>query len=141
MASLTEENFQKKSDAEIDALVNDPIAFNILGQRIVGQEAVDAANYLVSGGQVDREVESVRERARNEQEARGLGCTRSTGSNAFSVVTSISESQANSILAVLETQRAQDAERNSILGASLAVQNDMKFLMSINSGNLMTFAG
>lgn len=66
---------------------------------------------------------------------------RSSGSNAFSVSTSISETQANSILAVLETQRAQDAERNNILTASLAVQNDMKFLMSINSGNLLTFQG
>jgi len=65
----------------------------------------------------------------------------SSGSNAYSVTTSISETQANSILAVLETQRAQDAERNNLLGQSLAVQTDMKFLMSINSGNLLTFAG
>lgn len=67
--------------------------------------------------------------------------SRTTGSNAYSVSTTITEAQANSIVAVLETQRAQDAERNNILGQSLAVQNDMKFLMSINSGNLTTFAG
>ena len=69
------------------------------------------------------------------------GTSSQTGSNAYSVTTSISETQANSILAVLETQRAQDAERNNLLGQSLAVQTDMKFLMSINSGNLLTFAG
>lgn len=92
------------------------------------------ANALGRGGNVG-EIN----RAQAELDRRGGG--RSSGSNAHSVSTSISETQANSILAVLETQRAQDAERNNILTASLAVQNDMKFLMSINSGNLLTFQG
>jgi len=85
----------------------------------------------------DEAVGMFQDLARKELTGRGV----STGSNAYSVSTSISETQANSILAVLETQRAQDAERNNLLGQSLAVQTDMKFLMSINSGNLLTFAG
>jgi len=85
----------------------------------------------------DEAVGQFQDLARKELTGRGV----STGSNAYSVTTSISETQANSILAVLETQRAQDAERNNLLGQSLAVQTDMKFLMSINSGNLLTFAG
>ena len=85
----------------------------------------------------DEAVNMFKRMASDELSSRGVR----TGSNAYSVATSISETQANSILAVLETQRAQDAERNNILGQSLAVQTDMKFLMSINSGNLLTFAG
>jgi hypothetical protein len=139
-ASLTRENFEKKSDEEILGLVNDPIAYNQLGQRLEGQEAIDASRSTLQGGQVDREVQDVRDKARSEANARGL-LSGSSGSNAYSVSTSITETQANSIVAVLETQRAQDAERNNILGQSLAVQNDMKFLMSINSGSLTTFAG
>lgn len=64
-----------------------------------------------------------------------------SGSNAYSVATTISETQANSIVAVLETQRAQQAEHINVSRQQLAVQTDMKFLMSINSGNLLTFAG
>jgi len=100
----------------------------------------DERNERVQEGEQLRQL-NTRELDLFDNPTSSAGTSRQTGSNAFSVATSISESQANSILAVLETQRAQDAERNSILGASLAVQNDMKFLMSINSGNLMTFAG
>ena len=121
-------------------MADGPVAYNALGQRLVGQEAIDQDNYALDNPQSNAEVAKVKEQARQEAERRGLNVS-SSGSNAYSVATSISETQANSILAVLETQRAQDAERNNLLGQSLAVQTDMKFLMSINSGNLLTFAG
>lgn len=85
----------------------------------------------------DEAVNQFKQQASRELNNRGA----SSGSNAYSVSTSITETQANSILAVLETKRAQDAERNNILNAQLSVQTDMKFLMSINSGNLLTFQG
>lgn len=139
IAALAREDFGKKSDEEILSLANDPIAYNELGQRLEGQDAIDAATSTLPGGQAQREANSVKAQAQLEAQRRGLGGL--TGSNAYSVSTSITETQANSILAVLETQRAQDAERNNLLSASLAVQTDMKFLMSINSGNILTFAG
>lgn len=139
-ASISRENFEKKSNEEIIALADEPVAYNALGQRLVGQDAIDQDNYALDNPQSNAEAASVKEKARQEAARRGLNVS-SSGSNAYSVSTSISETQANSILAVLETQRAQDAERNNLLGQSLAVQTDMKFLMSINSGNLLTFAG
>lgn len=140
IAALAKEDFAKKSDEEIERLATDPIAYNALGQRIEGQDAIDNANSVLTGGQANAEANAVRQQALAEARRRGLNVG-NAGSNAYSVSTSISETQANSILAVLETQRAQDAERNNILTASLAVQTDMKFLMSINSGNLLTFQG
>jgi hypothetical protein len=113
------------SVAEIDAQIADFRRLKESGTNVSGLDLDDALVRLES--------------ARGVLAAGGGGA--SSGSNAYSVATSVSEAQANGIVAVLETQRAQDAERNNILGQSLAVQNDMKFLMSINSGNLTTFAG
>jgi len=106
---------------------------------------MDYQNNVIDQDERDRIVdEAQRTIAFNQQELKAFDdpqAAATSGSTAFTVAQQITETQANSILAVLETQRAQDSERNNILGQSLAVQNDMKFLMSINSGNLLQFQG
>jgi hypothetical protein len=87
------------------------------------------------GGHTQKMLDDVRA----EQENRETGM--SSGSQAFTSATTITEITGNAILATLDTSRALHADTNRIASAQLAVQQDMKFLLSVNAGTLLTFVG
>ena len=132
LAAISREDFTKKSDAEIKKLAdpNTPIEYNILGQRLEGQDAADTS--VIAGGQADAAANDVRKRAQEEAARRGLTGV-SSGSAAYGAAATITETQANAIQAVLETNRIQDAERNVLLADIAASNKNIEFATSVGA--------
>ena len=64
-----------------------------------------------------------------------------SGSQAFSSVATLTETQGNLILAVNETMRIQDAERNRLLTEIRDSSRNIEFFSAVNGGNLHRFMG
>ena len=65
-----------------------------------------------------------------------------TGSRAFAAVSTVTEVQANQMVGILETQRAQDAERNDILVDIATSNRSIEAATGISAGiNLLRFQG
>jgi len=69
------------------------------------------------------------------------GAGRTSGSQAFTAVQTITEVTGNAIHATLDTSRAIQAQHLEVATAHLASSRNIEFLMSVNTATMFTFVG
>ena len=129
---MTVPDYAAMSTAELEQIQEAQGAVTAGGQQVAG-----AAGTMQIRPGVWVRTDVGKELARREE---GAGAR--TGSQAFTAVTTVTEVQANQMVGILETQRAQDAQRNDIL-TDIAVSNrNIESATGISAGmSLLRFQG
>ena len=88
-------------------------------------------------GTLQDEIKRTEEKIREREASSASG-----GSQTFSSVTTITENQANSMMAILETQRIQDATRNATLDSMNKKLGNIEFFTAVSGASrLIQFQG
>ena len=133
-------NTQKKAYSFSESQIADQ-------QTVVNQLENDITNKEMSGPEEERMMSrfdqesamlsTMRRNAATTDTGQGSG----SGSSAITSVTTVTEATANVMVGILETTRAQDAERNELLRDILSSNQNIEILTSLGSTDFIGFQG